>query len=297
MGRRPALVVALLTALLAGCTTSKPVRATAWLDRLRQLGHPSGPDVIQMHVALLERPVGDPYINGGLWTTSDEQVVALERRATLEDNGFRVGQIGGIPPAEFFALLTSERSCVNPRGIQLHSGKATSVVLGPPLAACRFIVQQDGRPAPVSLDQAQCSLEVLPTLVADGRTRLQFTPIVQHGATRLQPAPAADHSGWTLQAHRPTDRYDDLIWEVTLPPNEYVVVGGRFDRPETLGHQCFVRPDEPSPVQYVLVIRTGRASADLTDDPPGPVAEDDSPLRPPPLACQAALSTVRGVAP
>src|SRR5437870_10332225 len=107
-----ALVWGLLAGLLAGCATGTPAPATSWLRRFQQLDIPTGPDVVNMEVVLLERPVGDSYLDHELWQTADEQVVPLERKAVLEENGFRVGQIGGQTPVGLQALLTSERSCV-----------------------------------------------------------------------------------------------------------------------------------------------------------------------------------------
>lgn len=292
MGYGRGLVYALLLILLAGCAESKGVRTTSWFDRFRRSTGPQGPDVVQMEVALLERPAGDAYINRDLWSYADEQVVALESKAVLEDNGFRIGQIGGITPAELQTLLLSERSCPKPRRIQLHADKPTQVVLGPTTTVCQFRLERDGLQVPISLEQAQCTLEVVPTLGSNGRVQLRFLPQVQHGTAALLPRPAPDFSGWTFQQERPTERYPGLGWEVTLAPNEYVVIGARLDRPHSLGHQCFVRTDESAPVQRLLIIRTGSASG---EDPATPViADQPSNMRSPPLACQAAWSTVRG---
>jgi hypothetical protein len=73
---------------------------------------------------------------------------------------------------------------------------------------------------------------------------------------------------------------------VTLAPNEYVVVGARFDRPGSLGYQAFVRADESPPVQRLLVIRTSRTAPDAPDD------GDDGLERSPPVASQASSSAV-----
>jgi hypothetical protein len=66
------------------------------------------------------------------------------------------------------------------------------------------------------------------------------------------------------------------------------VIGGRLDRPHTLGHECFVRTDEQVPVQRLLVIRTARVTAE------NPPATAENGYAAPPLACQAAYSTARG---
>jgi hypothetical protein len=240
-----------------------------------------------MEVALIERPVGDPYLGQELWDGVDEQVIPLDRKYAVADNGFRIGLIAGAGPARFRELLTSERSCASPRRIQRQAGDPSTLTLGLTMPRCRFELFQDGQAVVIELEQAQCTLVVVPTLTDDGRTRLQFTPQVRHGEARQLPQPAVDRSGtysWVLQEKRPTETYSGLKWEVTVAPNEYVVVGARSDRPQTLGHRYFVRGDEPSPVQRLLAIRTSRML-------PGLLPGDEPSLDgPPPLALQAQMS-------
>lgn len=294
MRQGSALLLGLWSCLLLGCTTGQPMmRTSTWLERFLTPAGPTGPDTIQMDVALIERPLGDPYINGELWNSADEQVVALESKALIEDNGYRVGQIGGITPAGLQTLLTSEKSCANPRRLRSHAGKPTRLILGPDMPLCRFQIQRDGGAVQVALEKAQCTLEVTPTLSPDGRTRLRFVPQIMHGETSLLPRPASDRSGWILGEERPTERYPQLAWEVSLAPNEYVLIGGRFDRPETLGHQSYLRGDEANPVQRLLVIRTSRPGKEL--DPPLPVAAGETAAPyPTSIATHAALTSARG---
>src|SRR5438128_791236 len=96
MRRGRCLLLGMLAGMLAGCLGSEPAVSPSWAQRCQPLHGPSGPDVVQMDVALIERPVGDCYINQDLWAVADEQVVGLEQKVVLEDNGFRVGQVGGI---------------------------------------------------------------------------------------------------------------------------------------------------------------------------------------------------------
>jgi hypothetical protein len=292
------LVLGLLTGLLVGCAHDNSVRSMAWLDRWRPFHGRAAADVIQVEVSLVERPPADPFINQELWTLADEQIVPLERKALLEENGFRVGQLGGNTPAGLLTLLTSERSNVNPRRLFVHAGQPTRVVLGPTAPLCSFRIQQDGEPDDVSLEKAQCAFNMVASLAKDGRTRLQFTPQVRHGEKTLAPRPAVDGSGFILQEEWPTKSYASLDWEVTLGANQYVVVGARFDRPETLGYQCFLRREESAPIQRLLVIRTWRmtapSAAEILADSSD---EDTSPSRTPPLALQAAWTKARGSAP
>jgi hypothetical protein len=301
MRHRQALLPGLLAVLLCGCVSQDAGKAS-WLDRFHQMQGPTGPNVVQMDVALVECPFGDSYLDRDLWPQIDEQVVALEQKNLLQDNGFRVGQIGGITPPGLQALLLSPRSCPDPRRIVLRAGQSFDLLLGPVLPLCRFRMQQDGETAELRLEQAQCLLTVVPALTGDGRTTLHFTPQVRHGESRLQPRPAADLSGWLLKVQQPTEEYAHLGWEVTLAPNEYVVVGGRAeeraagDRAPTLGQRCFLRPEETPPVQRLLVIRTGRTQPGIDLGAEG-TPEQTEEERIPPLASQASMSTARGTTP
>jgi len=79
-----------------------------------ELSRGSPADIIRMDVALIERAYHD-HISAMRSGSADEQVVPLERKCFLEDNGFRVGLIGSGKPCALQTLLTSERSCANPR--------------------------------------------------------------------------------------------------------------------------------------------------------------------------------------
>jgi hypothetical protein len=289
-----ALLLGLLTVWVMGCASDKPSQAVAWFERWRPFQGPTGADVVQMDVAVLQRPINDPFINQELWVLADEQTVPLERKAILEENGFRVGQIGGLTPARLQAMLTSEQSCVDPRRLYLHAGNPTTLTLGPQARSCRFRIAPSGQAEPITLEQAVCTLSVVPTLTRDGRLRLQFTPQVRHGEANRSPWAADDRSGWVLQSDRPSEAYPALAWEVTLAPNQYVIVGARAERSESLGYQYFLRWDEPVPVQRLLVIRACPAGAPPADDLLEPGEDAGRGERTAPLALQAGWITARG---
>jgi hypothetical protein len=284
----------LLAVLLGGCAHGLPARSTSWFDRLKSLPVPTGPDVIHIDVVLLERPINDSYINQEVWMAADEQAIPLERKAVLEENGFRIGQIGGATPAELQSLLTSERSCVNPRHLFLRAGTAKVLGLGPELSQCRFQIARAGENSLVALDQAACNLRMLPTLTEKGQLRIQFTPEVEYGNQELAAQPAEDGSGLTLRPRQPTQSFPALSWEVLLAPNQYLIVGTYPDRPESLGYQCFLRRDEAAPVQRLLVMRAWRsgAAADIESTfwPDDDVKQNAST----PLALQATWTKARG---
>src|SRR5262249_37608099 len=148
---------------------------------------PTGDDVVQLLVALVERPIGDFALNQEIWELADEQSLDLHGKVLLEENGFRMGQFGTLPPASLRELIRSERSCGNPRRIRTPAGSSTDVLLGPAVSRCAFELRREQQATPVELDQAQGMLVVAPTLVGDGRVQLQFTPAVKHGQPNLLP--------------------------------------------------------------------------------------------------------------
>jgi hypothetical protein len=279
----------LVLALLAGCVTTHRPAAPPPPRRADRpiVADPAAQDLVLIDVAMLERPVGDHYINVRLWDAADEQVIPPERRAVIEDNGFRVGLIGGTLPAELQDLLASKRSCPDPRRIQTHAGNASPLTFGASLPVCQFDLREDDKVTAVRLPQADCILRVTPTFSDGGRTRLQVVPEVLHGDTALLPRPAADRSGWELHQHRAAETYTVSAWDVTLTPGQYLVVGARFDRPDTLGQRTFIHT-EPNPVQYLLVLRASRLQ------PPGiagAAENEDRPSQAPSLARQVGLTT------
>jgi len=287
-----ALVLGLLAGLLAGCAGGPTPRANSWFERFHAAQAAADSDVVQLDLALLERPVGDPYVNGELWSYLDEQVIPIERKLALEENGFRLGEVGGVTPAELQSMLTSKRSNPAPRRQMLHAGNSTSLPLGPLAARCRFHVQQGDQVERVSLEQAEYTFDVRASLTEDGKTRLRFTPQIPYGERVLTPEASVDGSGLVLQQERPKKSYSSMAWEVTLAPNHYVVIGARIEHPDSLGYQYFVRRDEPAPVQRLLVIRTARGVSDALPELAADQAEENpSGRRMPALALQAAWTT------
>jgi hypothetical protein len=247
--------------------------------------------VVQLDVALLECSPGEDFVNRGLWEVTDEGAVSLDRKADLDDNGFRVCQVGGLPPAGLQALLTSPRANPNPRRIQVPAGEVVPIPLAPAAGQCRFRLHTDGLDRDLEFKDACCWLDVVPTLAEDGRLRLHFTPRVQHGTASVRFTPRRDPSGsmrWERQEEQPEVAFDRMAWEVTVVPNEFVAVGTRLDRPGTLGQACFLSATEGSCLQRLLVFRTARPAAETTAAAPqlGATA---------PLAVRAGLGTVRGV--
>ncbi len=294
MCRWLAVLIALGCAALGGCFTGNKERTTA-----RSYGPPLagliGDDVIYLDVAVIERTLGDAFLNHDLWSEADEEVVHvegeqavdMERKTALEKNGFRIGQVGGMLPSRLQDLLTSERNC-QARRIQLHAGHETVLPCGSLCSHCRYRLVPDDRPESIELDKAQCELEVTPSLADEGRLRLHFRPRVKHGEVKPDIVAVREADGqrrWEQQVHQAEEAYSWLDWTLILVPNEYVVLGTRLDKGETLGEQFFLTREDDHPiVQRLLVLRATHV--------PTPAQEDLGDC--PPLALRAGLITARG---
>lgn len=290
MRRGLTLVVVLGALVLPGCITEKGTTSTSFLRRGRPLQGPEGRDVVQIDMALLERPIDDAFLSQEFWQSVDEQIVNLERKGVLEENGFRIGQMGGIPPARLQSLLRAEQGSANSsQRYMMRSGHPMDAPLGPVIANCRFQLATESGLQSVHLTQATALLQIEPSPLASGNVRLKFTPRFIHGDHRLTPKAVEDGSGFLLQAQRPDETYTALSWEVPLAPNQLLVIGPRTDRPQSLGYQCFVRRDESLPVQRILLIRIWSAVVPEGDDP-GEGSGDAEP-HPVPVALQASWAT------
>jgi hypothetical protein len=262
----------LLCVSLTGCFTGDTVRTSNWLERMRTPRIPLGPDGVLMDLVIIELPLGDTFLNGEVWESTDCQAVGLERQGLLADNGLRVGQVIGMMPGQLQALLATDRDCVSKHRQLLPAGQKTVVSLGQPQPLCNFRLHTEAGATDVTLNQGQATLVIEPSLTDDGRTRLKFTPQVLYGAVLPEYQVAADRSGMVLEFKRANKTYASLSWEVALAPNQYLVVGTHpgDDAPgsltQTLGCQFFLEDTNKGRVQRLLVIRTTRGDAGLTSD-------------------------------
>lgn len=260
-----ALVLLLMACCgVAGCFTGDTARTTAWIERMRAPRLPLGPDGIMLDLALIERPLADPFLNEEVWQQADTQVAGLDRTQLLHDNGIRVGQVIGANPAKLQQLLLSERHCVSSRRQILASGGAVDMTLGPTQGEVAFLLRHEHGPEDVRLDQGQFSLKIEPKITGEGHIRLKFTPQVYHGAIMPDYTAASDRSGLILQYKRPCKSYPDLSWEVNLGTNQYLILGTAFDenasedQAQSFGNAAFLPPQGNSFAQRILVLRCTR---------------------------------------
>lgn len=250
------LPAALALAGCAGCfgpfvTTSQIV------ERLKPQTSLPANDVVLMDMAVLEIPVSDRSTLPAIWAAADEQVVAPEFKARLEDNGFRVGIVGGIPPAALLDLLMAPRSNPSPHQWRRKSGDGRLLALGHTRPECRMQIHQEGGPVERTFESAQCGLQITPAISGDSFT-IKIVPQLQHGKDAMWPAPDGA-GGWAMQGQRSVEQFTAMQFEVALNASEYLIVGPR-GKAGTLGASCFA-PSPDRPRQHVLALRASRPIA------------------------------------
>jgi hypothetical protein len=283
------LLAWLLAGCVGGCTGPSHSQGPTWSECVRA-GTPVDPNILILETALVERPLGDPYLSDELWRDTDELFVGLEQHEALKENGLRVAQLIGNPPVGFQALLLSPRCCANPERLYIPAGKTIAQYVGPVRPHCTFSVQLDTGKSELQADQARFGFDVRAILTSDGRTELAFTPKVETGENLLPFRASPESSVWEYRLERPSRTYPQLGWTATLAPGQFLVVGCRPEQQDSLGRTAFVQEDERSAVQRLLVIRTNRATSTA-----GELGPDDL-LRagPAPLALQAVLPAYQG---
>jgi hypothetical protein len=259
----------LACALVAGCVSTRPDVAISKYETGDPTAASADPVGIDLFVAVAERPVGDRYLNHDLWQFADEQTPFqhdLDHKSQIDQNGFRVGILGGTPDGAFQNLL-SGRNCPDPRCIRCLPGTPTGVDLGGVWPSCTFQLVRNGREQVTTLEQAQCRLQLLAHLDGESKVRIVVTPVVRHGQQEKLPRPVQDPDGsrrWDVQVRRPEVGYGWLSWTLLLGPGESAIIGGLMDRTESLGRRMFLFTQTDAPVQRVVVLRALRSGSVTT---------------------------------
>ena len=271
---------------LSGCLWTEQVEHTSFMKRFQD--KTITPDHALIEVAIIERPLGDDYLNEKIWQNTDELIVDLDCRSVLDQNGFRIGQLVGALPGGFQDLLLSKRCNSNPQALIFPAGKTVPIYLGSILPHSAYEIVQGNERKEVSLDQARYCLNVTAKFLGDGRTKLTFTPKVENGEASLPFHAVPERSTWEVSIEKPCKKYPELSWDVTLGPNQYFVVGARLERERTLGQTAFT----DSGVQRLLVIRNCRSLT--ANEAHGSSVEDLVRAdKMPPLALQATIPVSR----
>lgn len=264
------VVCALVSLVGAGCQMpSNPTGRPRASAMARSLSPMLLPEALLVQSVLLERPIGDDFLDRELWETT-LPVGEPETRALLAENGLRAGILGGTLPQRFQDLLDSDAETVAPHELSFNQRKEAVIPTAGPVEPCRFALLADlaGQPRPIELKQARCGMLVRPQIVDGGRVKVACEPRIQHGERRDRYRPTEDGIGLAKVEEIPLEKFPKLAFEAVLGPNDCLVIGWNADRPKTIGQALFAVEVDNRPRQRVLVIRARQNGRSPTSDLP-----------------------------
>jgi hypothetical protein len=223
---------------------------------------------VYLESVLLERPVGDRFLDRDLWADA-LPVGSPEARVLLGENGLRAGRLVGPPPQRFQELLDAGAGALDGRRMTGAARAEKVLPTSGPHERCAFEFRPDfSRREAVALAQARCGVLVRPEPAGPGCVKLSCEPQIQHGERRELFRPSADSTRLVKADEIPLARYPELAFDVPLGPNEYLLIGWHADRPGTLGAALFAVRADGQPRQRVLVVRARQADPGAAPDLP-----------------------------
>lgn len=280
--RQAGLLLGLACAGAAGCLfPDRPSVPTI----VRSLTPPMPVEGVVVESVLLEQPVGDAFLDRGMWAEV-LPVGGAETRVLQSENGLRVGVISGSGPQKFQTLLNSDTDTVSPQRMTFHMRKDAVIPTAGPFDPCKFSLCTDlaGKPSTVELKQARCGVLVRPQSQPDGRVRVWVEPQIQHGDRQQWFRPNEDATQLAKYDEVATEKFPALACEAALGADDYLVIGWDSSAPNTIGSVMFAADADGRPRQRVLVVRARSASPVASDLPP-----INGPSRRPAIATQAAM--------
>lgn len=253
---RALLLIAGCAACACGCVT-RTERAPASAAALRALDPVVGTNGIYLESVLIERPLGDAFLDRDLWAAG-VPVGTPEGAALLAENGLRAAVLRGNVPDKFRKLLDSEADTLGAKASTFGQRADDVVPTSSTIAKCKFDLLPDlaAPRAPVELERARFGVRVRPERTADGRVRVSCEPEVQYGERKLRFRPTDDSTGFVTAEELPVVRYAKFAFDAHLAPGDFLIVGWSAEQPNTLGAALFAAEADSGPRQRVLVIRS-----------------------------------------
>ena len=279
-----ALALVPLCALAVGCALVEP--HAVGRSPLKP-ARPS-PDSVTLEIFFARCPLGDPRLNGPLWSAIDEQRFTPELRRQLANSGFRAGVVDNHLPPELVQLLKlseapapqqnqplkhlEKEPTVTLRRLQTRSGQRNEIIASKVYDELPLLTREASavRGRTYYKAEGRFALEAFP--VGDGRVRVELVPELHHGQQR--PHWTGSDGVLRLDASRPKQVFDELKLQAVLAPGEMIVMTTAAERPGSMGHYFFTEPTGEAAAQKLLIIRLSHASQDeLYDDQPAKVVD------------------------
>jgi len=279
--------VALALMAMVGCTlTQSELRKNGLLPTVGGHAGEDGRTFMPKRCALkfmiVTKPVSDTVMSNRLWTVVDDQVLPDATREALATNGLRTGVVTGeLPPEVQEVLNAPPPNRIDPALVIIAGGENTLVEMGASSPSLDLIVNRDGKAVGKVYDQAKGCLRLTPNYEGENGVSLRIVPELHHGPVKRSwstvQGTTFDPKQLTMKDGQTEETYRDLAAELNLHPGQVAVVGGRSDKPGSLGSFLFTANEVNSDrlLQRVLFIWASRAED--ADGTPTPDAESALP--------------------
>ncbi len=263
---------------LAGCelfskSPAKLPTAEAGLPTIQ-----APPDSMQLEILFVERPTGDRLLGDVLWNEVDTILnMEPQEQRDLARNGFKIGMAGAHPPTALQQLLemrakpqegevvTAQQNDARVQGnrFYMRSGEETQIQIndGPyeELRFNLFATHGAREPEIKKFQGARCVYRVTVRREQEGWARLEFVPEIHHGMDMLRPSPGADN--WELKSQQNIEKLFAQRFTVVLHTGDMVLVTGRPDLSDSVGHRFFTGPEGQDGIQRMLIVRLSQMAA------------------------------------
>lgn len=241
------LSTALCLAALAGCrfVAAPPLAMIDGIDDAAAVGADSfaatkrPPRTIPIEIAFVRHREDDPQLTAELWGLADEQVLPVEVRRRLNANGLRAGIVAAaLPPAlaaRFTAAATDaageprldpglvEPPAVVLRTLRLLPGRENEILAAAGVPEMILLERHAEGVRGGTYRDASAIFSVRAWPAADGRVRLEVSPVIKHGPQER--SWVGEEGAFRLEMGQRRETFDGLRFETELPHESVLLIG------------------------------------------------------------------------
>lgn len=278
------LAAMVLLAAVVGCSLNRGSSALRPSSVITRIGGQGGqviePKRCLLTVVILSRPLHDEVINKVFWGRLDEQAVGAEARRALEENGLRVGLLTGSLPDEVDAIVKAPPPHqVEPVKYIQQEGEPALIRPVAAVPRATLFLSRQGQATGKEYKDAAGTLRLTSQYEGTSSVSVRLVPEIQHGPVR-QSIGTITNGGlyspqqFALKSGQQEETLRELTANLTLQPDQAIVVGCDPDRPRSVGAFLLTEPEPGSDrlVQKVVLIWGMQGKPGPPGTHPGPPA-------------------------
>lgn len=226
---------------------------------------------IRLDVAMVQIPLVEKNILESIWNLADNNLVGLEKKAMLEQNGFRITSFGKTPPPELLRLLGTEKYTPNPRRFHVKIGGGSVIPITGVMDSIDSILSENDTIQDINLLDAQGFLKVSPLSVSENFYQLKLEPLIKSGKEKLLPRAVKTVSGsleWEMHSFKSERILCELACELKVEAGDFLVIGpseSPKDDLKLIGSNFFYTRAGHNIIPRVLVLRCSKKNPPLSE--------------------------------